>query len=277
MANRMVKKYIGSILLNIGIIIVSLIYLVPLWIIIVNSLKDKTAAGSFSLALPAKIYFLENYTQVFIDGNIPKAFFNGFFMSTTVAILSIILSAMAGFYVARTRKKLGNLLYSYFISGIIIPISIVPTYYLLLKTGLNQTYQGFILLFTVYGIPLGVFLYTGFIKSIPREMDEAAIVDGCGHVRMFFQIIFPLLKPVTMTIAVLNFLLVWNDITGQIYFLDGDKWMMAMTVYSFIGKYSQNWHLVFADVLMAMIPAIVLYLAGQNFIIKGMTAGAVKG
>jgi ABC-type sugar transport system, permease component len=244
---------------------------------LVNSFKDKTEANKIGFLLPAKYHIIENYARVFVEGEVPKTFFNGMFMSCTVAICSVIITAMAGYYTARSRRKTASFFYNYFISGIIIPISIVPTYYMLLKTHLTQTYQGFILIFITYCIPLGVFLYTGFIKTIPRELDEAAIVDGSGQFMVFTKIIFPLLLPVTITLAVLNFLTVWNDVVGQIYFLDSKKWMMGMGVYSFMGKYSTNWHLVFADVLTVMVPTIILYLIGQKYIITGMTAGAVKG
>ena len=132
-------------------------------------------------------------------------------------------------------------------------------------------------MFITYCIPVSIFLYTGFMKSIPEEIDEAAIMDGCRGPQLFFRVIFPLLKSVTVTVFVINFMGIWNDVNTQLFFASGDKWTMPMTVYRFYGIYLSDWNLVFADVVVTVLPVFIVYMFAQNQMVEGMTAGAVKG
>ena len=133
------------------------------------------------------------------------------------------------------------------------------------------------MIFTTYGLPMAVFLYTGFIKTVPRELDEAAFIDGCGPVRLFYQIIFPLLKPVTMTIFILSFIGAWNDVMIPMFFSNSGKWALPLTVYNFYGGYVKSWNYIFADIIITISPLLLVYIFAQKYVIAGMTAGAVKG
>ena len=145
-------------------------------------------------------------------------------------------------------------------------------------TQLINTRQGMVILYSAMNIPLSVFLIYGFIETIPRELDEAAIIDGCGPARLFFLIILPLLTPVLVTAAILSFLNVWNDFLFPLYYLNSSSnWPMTLAVYNFFGQYQQNWNLVSADIILTILPVVIVYLAGQRFILSGLTSGAVKG
>lgn len=270
------KKKIKKILLEIGAVILSLIYLIPAWMVLVNSVKDKKSANQFGLGLPSEFHF-ENYLKVFAEGNIIRSLLNGLLIASVGTIVVIFISSMAAFYIARSKTKLANHFYTYFISGMLIPVALIPTYIILMVLKLNNTYIGLIFMFITYCIPVSIFLYTGFMKSIPEEIDEAAIMDGCKGPQLFFRIIFPLLKSVTVTVFVINFMGIWNDVNTQLFFASGDKWTMPMTVYRFYGIYLSDWNLVFADVVITVLPVFIVYMFAQKQMVEGMTAGAVKG
>jgi raffinose/stachyose/melibiose transport system permease protein len=162
--------------------------------------------------------------------------------------------------------------------GIAIPLNFFTLTKVMQWTHLINSRTGMIVLYTATQIPFSVFLIYGFVESVPRELDEAAIIDGCDPLRLFFSVIFPLLKPVLVTAAVLNFVGVWNDFILPLYYLNSsDNWPMTLAVYNFFGQYRQDWSLVSADILLTIIPVVGLYLIGQRFILSGMTSGAIKG
>ncbi|MBK8021126.1 MAG: TIM barrel protein [Chloroflexi bacterium] len=145
-------------------------------------------------------------------------------------------------------------------------------------TRLINTQHGLVLLYSATQIPFNVFLMYGYVESIPRELDEAAIVDGCGPIRLFFSVIFPLLTPVLVTAAVLSFVGTWSEFLFPLYYLNNSSyWPMTLAVYNFFGQFESDWNLVMADILLTILPVIVIYVLGQRFIVSGMTAGSVKG
>lgn len=270
------KYMLRKVVLELVMLLVVLIYILPVWMVLINSIKTTDEANKFGIGFPKEVHF-DNYIFVFLQSSAFRAFLNGLFIAIAVGVLAVLVTSLASFYLARSNTGFARFSYSYFISGLIIPVAVVPTYFALLALKLNNTYSGLILIFLTYTIPLSVFLYTGFMKTIPRDMDEAAIIDGCSRLRGFFQVIFPLLAPVTMTVVMFNFVGVWNDVMTFLYFAGGDKWALPMTVYSFFGKYNQYWNLVFADIIFTIVPCLLLYAFGQKYIVSGMTAGAVKG
>jgi raffinose/stachyose/melibiose transport system permease protein len=192
-------------------------------------------------------------------------------------VLIITLSSVAAFIIARRKQKITNACYYLFVLGLIVPIAFIPTYLVLNTLHLLNSYLGLIFIFSTYGLPISVFLYTGFIKTIPVELDEAAIIDGCGPLRLFFRIVFPLLKPVTVSLFIFNFVGAWNDVMIPLFFSNSDKWALPLTVYNFYGSYLQSWNLIFCDIIITILPLIIIYVFGQKYIVSGMTAGAVKG
>lgn len=256
--------------------IISVTFLLPFWMVIINSLKSEKEAALFSLGLPNAFHFV-NYINVFKEANILRAMLNGFYLAFVIGLLSLLLSSMAAFAISRIRNKVTEIAYYLFISGIILPGATIPTFFLLNKMKLINTYTGIILVLLAHTMPIAVFLYSGLMKTVPRELDEAGIIDGCGRLKLFFNIIFPILKPATITIIIFNFMGVWNDVSTQLYFANADKWTMPMMVYRFQGMYSSKWNLIFADLVLTSIPVIVVYSIGQKYMVSGMTSGAVKG
>ncbi|MDR0582802.1 MAG: carbohydrate ABC transporter permease, partial [Treponema sp.] len=208
--------------------VLSLAVLVPLAILILNSFKTWEEALVMSLGLPKAFHF-ENYALVVRRGGIVRAFFNSLLISSTSAVISVTVSAMGTFVLRRRRIFLFNMIYTYVFIGLMVPINYVSTLLLFKTIGLLNTYAGIILLNAALGVPFAVFLYYGFVDSIPRELDEAALIDGAGPLQLFFTVIFPLLKPATMTAGVLNFIGAWNDFVTPLYMLSKrSMWPMVL-------------------------------------------------
>lgn len=269
-------KKLSSSLRSIFALLISAVVVAPFGVIILNSFKTKKEASEMSISLPTQWNILENYKEVF-DTGVMNAFRNSCIVTFLSVFLIILLSATAAYALQRRGTKLARKLTTYFVIGLIIPGQIIPTYiicnYLHLKT-----FLGAAMVLTAANLPLGTFLYLGALKSIPREIDEAAILDGCSSLRMFFQVIFPLLKPMTVTLFILTFMNVWNDFGTTIYFLNkSTNYTLPLTIYHFFGTHSSDWNLVFADVVIVSLPVIILYFCAQKQIMSGMTSGAVKG
>lgn len=258
-------------------IIASLIMVIPVYLIITNSFKSAAQASSMGIALPTTIY-LENFSTVIDKGKLATSFANSVLYASSSTILATLAAAMAAYVLSRNPTRLNRFLYFFLIMGIALPINFFTLTKIMQVTHLINTKLGIIILYSATQIPFAVFLIYGFIESIPRELDEAAIIDGCGPIQLFVQIILPLLMPVLVTAGILNFLGVWNDFLLPLYYLNNSaNWPMTLAVYNFFGQYQQNWNLVSADILLTILPVIAIYLAGQRFILSGLTTGAVKG
>jgi raffinose/stachyose/melibiose transport system permease protein len=161
--------------------------------------------------------------------------------------------------------------------GLIAPINYITTIKVFQVLHIMNTYTGIILLYIALGIPFAVFAYYGYMSSIPRELDEAAVIDGCNSWQLYSAIIFPLLKPVTITVLVLNFMGAWNDFISPLYLLNRQStWPMVMSVYNFFGMHFNEWNMISAVILLSILPLMVLYIFGQRYIVSGMTSGAIK-
>lgn len=270
------KRIVSRFIINILFIAGSIIMLVPFFLALVNSVKTAPEAQKLSLSLPTSLHF-ENYLTVIVEGKLIRGAINGLIYSVVSVAIVLLICSFTAFIIARRNDGISNLLNLYFMAGLIVPGSLITTFLILKLLGLLGTYQGLILMYTTGGIPMAIFLYRGFVSSIPRELDEAAFVDGAGTVRTFFTIIFPTLKPITSTVLVLTFMNIWNDFVTQLYFGTQELRGMPLSVYNFYGKYSQSWNLVFADVVLTMLPVLIVYVFAQKYIISGMTQGAVKG
>jgi raffinose/stachyose/melibiose transport system permease protein len=254
-----------------------LITVIPVYLIVVNSFKSKQDASSMSAALPAALH-LENFATVITAGKLAQSFGNSIFYAIFSTIIGTLFAAMAAFILSRNRTPFNRFLYFFIILGIALPTNYFTLTKVMQITHLINSRIGVTILYAAGQIPFGVFLIYGFLDSIPRELDEAAIIDGCGPFQLFFQIIVPLLTPVLVTEAVLSFLGAWNNFIMPLYFLNKtSNWPMTLSVYNFFGQYQQNWNLVSGDILLTVLPVIVVYLAAQRYILSGMTAGAVKG
>ena len=271
------RKMLGIYGVNILTWILSILLLAPLVLILINSFKTSEAASNMSLSWPASFDW-SNFTEVIEKGKLGTAFLNSLLYSGGSVLLTTALAAMAAYVLSRNRSKLNNFLYMFVVLGIAMPINFVALMKVMQITQLMNKQIGIILLYSAVQMPFNVFLIYGFISKIPRDIDEAAIVDGCTPFRLFISIILPLLRPVLVTVMVLTFLNTWNEFVMPLYFLGNSaKWPMTLAVYNFFGMYFKDWNLVCADIVLTSLPVVAVYLLGQKYIVKGITAGAVKG
>lgn len=271
------REKIINCLLEVFLWIASLIIIIPLLMILFNSVKTVTESAVMSLKLPTELHF-ENFTEVLSDDKILRSFLNSVLLCAGSSIITLLVSSLAAYVLARNRSKTNHMIYIIFLLGLVAPINYITTVKVMQFLHIINTFAGAILLYTAMYIPFTVFIYYGFIGGVPRNLDEAAMIDGCQGIRLFFKIIFPLLKPVTMTALVLNLLNCWNDFIVPLYFLDSSaKWGMIMLMYNYFSQFISSWNLVCAAMIINMVPIIILYIVGQKYLISGMTAGAVKG
>ncbi len=273
-----VKKTILTIIRNLIAWIFSAVCLIPLLLILFNALKDKKAASKMDLFLPELPIQWSNLLTVIEKGKLVTSFLNSLIYSLGSVVLCVFLAALAAYVLSRNRTRVNEFLYMFIVLGITLPINYVALTKVLQFLHLNNTAVGIILLYTAMQLPFMTFLIHGFVAKVPVELDEAAVVDGCGPLRLFFLIIFPLLKPAIATATVLTFLNTWNEFVSPLYFLNrSEQWPMTLSVYNFFGMYFKDWNLVCADILLTSLPVLLVYLFGQKYIVSGMTAGAVKG
>lgn len=271
-----VKKIIVPIIQNVIAWIVSLIVLIPLAVIFISSFKTKAESYTLTLDLPKKL-ILENYAIVIERGKLLGSFINSFTYASISTLLIVFLSTLAAFVLARNKNKWNKFIYYFLVLGIAMPINYISLMKVMQFTHLMNTKLGIVLLYTAFALPISVFIAYGFIDTIPRELDEAAIIDGCNPSSLYFRIVFPLLKPIIATLFVLNFMSTWNDFTMSIYFLnESSKWPMTLAVYNFFGQFSTQWNLVCADIVLTCIPVLIVFILGQKYIVSGMTSGSVK-
>ena len=271
------KEKVQSIILTSVIAIFSLIIIVPLLIMILGSLKNPTEAQMFNLQLPSKIQF-SNYIHVIKNGGIGRAFINSMIITVSVVVLQLISASLCAFVISRKKTKYTKFLYNLFLLGMVSPIQIVTTFGVLKALNLLGTFTGVIFVQIAVQLPWTIFVLSGFIRNVPRELDEAAFIDGARPLTMFFRIILPLMKPILGTVLVTTSMTAWNQFMIPMYFLSSSsKWTMPLTVYNFFGQYASNWNYVFADLILTALPITILYLFAQRFVIEGQTAGAIKG
>lgn len=271
------RKRFSSLFRAIPLWLFGLAILFPISIILINSLKTSAEATSMGVSLPSRPQW-GNYIEVVRTAKLGRAFLNSLVNSSLSVILCVVVSSLAAFVLARNPSRLHRSFYNYFFLGLIAPLNYVTTIGILKLLRLQNTQPGIILVWAVLGIPFAVFLYHSFIAEIPRDLDEAAILDGCGLGKLFFLVVFPLLKPVTVTVLVLNFIGAWNDFITPLFLLSSaSKQGMVNSIYAFFGEHFNEWNLISADIVLSTLPILALYFAGQRYIVAGMTTGAVKG
>lgn len=277
MKQRSIPKKIGY---WIFLAAVSLIMLLPIYYLLVTTFKSPAEAVASPLGLPTHITF-DNYVKAIEVMNYGQALKNNLVITITSVVFLVVFASMAAYVVARSKKKIFSVMYSVFLVGLIIPfqISIIPLYKIISGMNLMNTHMGVILVdvFCI-NLPLSIFLMRGFISTVPLELEEAALIDGCGTFQCFWRIIFPLLKPIVATVAILDTLAIWNDFMTPLLFLQSsEKQVLLQQVYRNVGPFSTDWTSFFPMLVMATLPLVIFYLIMQKQIIEGVVAGAVKG
>jgi raffinose/stachyose/melibiose transport system permease protein len=265
--------------LTLGIVslVVVLFFVLPMAVIVVNSFKTSAEASEMSLSLPQKMA-IENYAVVFQKGNLATTFMNSFLYAAGSSSLVVALTLSAAFVLSRRKGKASGAIYFFIVLGTALPMNYVALMKVMKGLALINTRTGMVLLYAAIGIPISLFIAYGYISTIPREIDEAAVIDGCAPTALFMRVIAPLLQPIAATVFVLNFMSSWNDFIMPLYFLNStSKWPMTLGVYNFFGMYQTQWNLVSADIVLTSLPVLLVFVFGQKYIVGGITAGAVKG
>ncbi len=256
--------------------IFSVVTIYPMLLVLLTSVKSKGEASYLNLNLPSEWHF-ENYVTV-LQKDFLQSLFNSVFISFISVALIVALAAFLSFIIVRRDTKGCRIAYKIVTLGIIAPFAALPSIQLLQKMGMYGSRISLCLIYAALYMPFTTMMFSGFIKGIPRELDEAAVMDGAVGGKLFATVIIPLLKPVLATTGVLNFMWVWNELQIPLYLLNSSsKWTLPLSVYNFYGQFSRSWNLVCADVVLVSLPVIIVYAFAQKWIIAGMTAGAVKG
>lgn len=274
---RYTRKTFGRELLLIAL---AAVWWVPFYFLIIISLKPSSELLTHPASFPSHIEF-SNYSSAWsgVAGvTLGDALKSSAIITIGSVLALILIGSVCAYTIARREGRLGTGMYFLFVIGIIIPfqLGIIPTYVALRQLGLGGTYLGMILLYTGLMMPLTVFLYAGFVRTLPRDYEEAAYIDGASRLRTFVQVVFPLLRPATATVAVLTTVIIWNDFFVQLIFLTGSSHQtLPVIVYSFVGQYASQWNLIFAAVLVTIAPILIFYLFAQRQLIRGF-AGGIK-
>ena len=263
----------------IGIIVGFIIFVIPFLFMLVNSLKERVEANLLDITIP-KTFAWSNFAEAFTAKHyqVLTAFKNSLLLTFFSLLFLIVVGSMAGYVIQRRKDKPVTIISMIITTGLMIPAAVMPTIWLLQALHIYKTMFSMIMIETALQIPFTVLLYRGFMSSIPRELEEAAYIDGCSTLQLFRQIIFPLLKPVTATIIILNACTIFNDFTNPLYFLPGaENITVQQTLYNFMGQYSSSFNLLFADVIIITIPMLIVFIVFNKQLVAGMVAGAVKG
>ncbi|MFC3788112.1 carbohydrate ABC transporter permease [Paenibacillus sp. GCM10012307] len=270
---------IGKFSLEISMIVLALLFLFPLYITVVSGFKTYNEIMASAWAFPKSFNF-DNYRTVWHQINIPGAFLNSLIITVTAVSAILLFSSAAAYQLVRRPGVVSNIIFFGILSAMVLPFQtlMIPLVKVAKELMLIDSLYGLIIIYCGFGVPLALFLYHGFIKSVPRELEEAAQIDGSGTFGVYFRILLPLMKPITSTIAILHTLWIWNDFLLPLITLTSAKNKtipLASSIY--FGEYNNEWGLAMAALSYAIIPMVVFFLLMQKYIIEGITTGAVKG
>lgn len=277
------KKQFRVILLVILGWMLSLAVLIPLYILVINSFKTKYEVLADTLGLPAVLSF-DNFTEAIKKTNYFRAFGNSLLITVVSVILIIICSSMAAWVLVRNKTRTSRIVFGMIISAMVIPfqtimIPMIQYYSKWRIAGFSilNSYYGIMFAYVGTGLSMSMFLYHGFIKGVPVELEEAAIIDGCGSWKLFWRVVFPILKPITVTVAILNIIGIWNDYLMPSLFLRSPQFRtLPLSTFYFIGQYTVSWNQAMAFLLLIIMPVVIFYIFAQKHVVKGVIGGAVK-
>lgn len=274
-------RFVRSIGIEVIAIIVALVVLVvPFAFIVLTAAKDNNDASNLDFTLPTHWQLIDNFAAVigFRNNLMVTAMRNSLLLTVASVTIIVILGSMVGYVLQRRRDRVGSVVAAVMLAGLVIPPAIVPTIYVMQLLGLYRTLHGLVIVEVVFLLPFSVLVFRAFVSAIPRELDEAAIIDGATGVTLYTRVIFPLLRPAIITVIVLTAVAVYNDFVNPLYFLPGNEnATVQLTLFNFVSQFNTRWHLLFADVLLITIPPLVMFIFFQRQIISGQTAGAIKG
>ena len=275
----MVKKKKTARIGEILMLCLCVIFFIPFYYLLVNTFKQPQDATMSPMSLPIKNFTLDLYKQAFESINFLSSLKNSVIITVVSVCIIIIIGSMASYAINRHQNKLTKFLFFYFLVGFMVPAqtTMIPLFNLMSKLGLQNSVVGMIILYSSW-CNFALFMYQGFLGGVPKDLEEAARIDGANLWQLFWKIVFPLLKPVTTTIAIFDVMWIWNDFMMQYLFISSsDKFTLIMEVYKGVGQFSNNWTVMLCTMVIVLLPIAVFYIAMQKHIIEGITSGAVKG
>ncbi|MBB3595096.1 raffinose/stachyose/melibiose transport system permease protein [Rhizobium sp. BK529] len=264
----------------IALVLVALIWVAPFVFIVFTSLKTQAAVTSTGAFMPPTELAFQNYADAWSRGNFASSFFNSVIITVIKVPLGLALSAMAAYALAKIKLKISKALLLLVVFGTMIPFQVMlaPLFTLVNAFGLIDTYPGVILPYIAFGVPYQVFILHGFFKGIPKELSEAALIDGATHFTIFRRIFLPVCLPVLAALLILDFVSTWNEFAMALVLLqDQHMWTLPLGLMSFQGQFSSNYGQLNAAIVMTVLPATIVYLMFQRYFVSGLTSGAVKG
>ncbi|MEK4276738.1 carbohydrate ABC transporter permease [Paenibacillus sp. FSL R5-0623] len=270
---------LNSYLIRLLLILGSLVAMLPIYMAVVNSFKTQGEMFQSFIALPTTLHW-ENYSDAFNKINLLGSSMNSAIVSFLGIGGIVFCASLAGYKLSRTSGRLSNLIFFLFVASMLVPFHsiMIPLTRVAKGMGVQGSTYGLALIYIGLGVNMAIFLYHGFVKSIPRELEESAQMDGCNEFQTFFQIIFPLLLPITVTIAILDFLWIWNDFLLPLLMLtDVNRYTLILSTNMLFGEYNKEWPLILSSLVLTAIPVILIYAFFQKFIMEGIAEGAVKG
>ena len=264
----------------VAILAALVVFVVPFVFMFLTSVKTEDQSADLSFSWPTSWPVVQNLKDVLSARNymLLTAFKNSLILTVVSVAILVVLCAMVGFVLQRRPGPLASLVNLLVLAGLIIPPAVVPTIWVLQSLGLFKTLPGLILVEVAFNMSFCVLLFRAFVATIPRELDEAAIIDGCSGFSLFFRVIMPLLRPVTITLIVVSTVAIFNDFVNPLYFLPGDEnATVQLTLYNFLSQFSTQYNLLFMNIVLITIPPLIMFIFFNRKIVSGMTAGAVKG
>lgn len=282
-AQRRFHKNNGSLgrrLAQVCLVIVAIIQIYPLIWLALFSLKDNSEIFSGDVAGLPKKFLWSNYSKALSDGNVLTYFFNSVWVSAGTIILVLILASMASYALTRMNWKWNNMTMTLILLGMMVPIhaALLPLFMVLKNLHMLNSYWSLIIPYVAFAIPMAVFIFSSFFKGIPREMEESAVIDGCGIYRTFFFIVFPLVRPAVATVAIFTFLFCWNELMFAVTFINNTAFQtLTVGMMSMVGTYITQWGIIGAGLMITTVPTVIIYLLLNKQVQESMIAGAIKG
>jgi len=273
------RKYFGMAIALVTTLLLFVVYIYPFVLVIINSFKDRVEVIRNPMALPESLS-LTNFIQAYNTMNFTTAFINSLVITTASIVILILFCSMLAYFLARWPWKLNKIIFIVLVLSMMVPFQVVMLPFVIIYGsifGVLDNQATLIFAYLGFGAAQSTFLYHGFVKGIPKELEEAAAVDGAGKIRTFFQVVFPMLKPITSTIAILNTLWIWNDflLPSLVLTSPGNR-TIPLSTFAFFGRFTTDFGVAMAALLLAVLPIIIFYLVLQKHIIKGIADGAIK-
>ncbi|RCX21572.1 raffinose/stachyose/melibiose transport system permease protein [Fontibacillus phaseoli] len=260
-------------------LLMAVLFFFPIFFNIMSAFKSNAEIMRDALSFPTTFY-LESFKYLLTETNFPKAIQNSLILTLVSIVFQVLLIPMAGYAIQRKNARWTRFIFLYFLAGMMIPFQayMIPLFKELKMLGLYGSLAGPIMIYVAGSVGFGSLLYSSFVKGIPMEIEEAAEIDGCSRVRIFWNIVFPLLGPVTASMVVLNGLGIWNDFLMPMLVLpSGEPKTMVVEIYRYIGEFSSRWDMIFAGTTMSVVPILIVFVFLQKYFVKGIATGATKG